>query len=187
MLDEINAERTILYKEMDRLRKRYEYYDQFNFSDELGNALAFLISEFENKDCVCKKIVCEIPEHRELVSRYFKGKDNLVSKRFSRKEFSFIVVIEKEFISQFDNLKFNTFEEMRNLLEYSSLFFVYYEGILDLEMFGAIFPYLTLFFQVLNEWRYYTGRVTFDEDILSEALHKVFSYGIAKKDFGARV
>ena len=187
MLDKINEERIRLYKEIDRLRRRYEYYDQINFSEELGNAIAFLINEFENKDCICKRIVCEIPEHEELVSRYFNGKDNLVSKRFSKKDFSFIVVIEKDFIPQFENLKFDTFEEMRNLLETSSLFFVTYEGILDLEMFGAIFPYLTVFFQSLNEWRYQTGRVTFDEDILSEALIQVLNYGAVKKDFRARI
>lgn len=187
MLDDINKERIRLQKEIDLLKRRYEYYDQFNFSEELGNAIAFLINEFENKDCVCKRIVCEIPEHEELVSRYFKGKDNLVSKRFSKKEFSFIVVVEKEFIPQFDYLKFDTFDDMKNLLQNSSLFFVKYDGLIDLEMFSIVFPYLNVFFQALNEWRYRTGRVTMDEDILSDALSQVLNYGNVKQDFGVRI
>ena len=187
MLDDINKERIRLQKEIDLLKRRYEYYDQFNFSEELGNAIAFLINEFENKDCVCKKIVCEIPEHTELVSRHFLGKDQLVTKRFSKKNFSFIVVVDKEFTNQFENLKFGSFEEMKNLLEISSLFFVKYDGLLDLEMFGIVFPYLNMFFQSLNEWRYRTGRVTFDEDILSETLLQVLNYSSVKQDFKVRI
>lgn len=174
-LQEISEEKSILLKRRMLLQKQYKYYNEFNFSENLGVAISILIKEAEGIDCVCKKLVCEVPEHEELVQRHFLGKDQMVRKRFSKKSYPFVVIIKKEFVSNFDDLTFETFDEMKQKLEDLSLFFTTYPGILDLEMFELVFPYLKHFFQILNEWRFQTGRVTLDECIIQEAMNTVLN------------
>lgn len=181
-LRRLNEERVLLQRKIQLLRKKYEYYDQFNFSDNLGDAISSLVREFEGKDCECKKIICEVPEHEELVSRHFRGRDHIVSKRFSKKEFPFVIIVEKECIDHFSNLSFSTFHDMKELLENSSLFFTSYVGVLDLPMFESVFPYLKEFFHLLNVWRSDTGRVTLDDEIINQALEQVLNHGLEFKN-----
>ena len=174
-LQEISEEKSILLKRRMLLQKQYKYYNEFNFSENLGSAISNLIKEIEDIDCLCKKIVWEIPEHEELVKRHFLGKDQMVRKRFSKKSYPFVIIVKRELSSIFDNLTFETFDEMKQKLEDSSMFFTAYPGILDLEMFELVFPYLKYFFQILNEWRFQTGRVTLDEEIIKEATSTVLN------------
>ena len=70
-LEEIKEKKALLRNKRQILQEEYEYYNDFNFTENLGKAISFLINKFENKDCVCTKIICEVPEHQEYVSRFF--------------------------------------------------------------------------------------------------------------------
>ena len=45
----------------------YKYYNQFNLSNELSQAISTIISKKENDDYVCKILVLTIPEHKDMV------------------------------------------------------------------------------------------------------------------------
>ena len=45
----------------------YQYYNQFNLSDELAHSISSIISKNENDDYVCTVITVTIPEHEGLV------------------------------------------------------------------------------------------------------------------------
>lgn len=186
-LEEIREKKTLLRNKRQILQEEYEYYNDFNFTEDLGNAISFLIQEFEHKDCVCTKIICEVPDHQEYVSRFFAGENHTVLKRYSRKKYAFVVVYEKDNIHNFDNLTFETFKDMEDLLFSSSVFLSAYPGVIDLEMFEHAFPYLQHFFYILNEWRSYTRRVTLDKDIINQALTTVLSEDLVLQDYGQRI
>ena len=168
-LQRIEEERIRLLKEIELLHKQYEFYNQFHFDDHLGQAIASLIREVDGVDCVCQKIVCEIPEHTEVVQRKLPGnrKKQDVDKHFNRKVYTYVAVLEKDRLP--DNFQFNTFNDMKKFLHNYCLAYVDYFGILNPQILSIKFPYLKLFFHLLNEWRFETGRATIDEDIVLNA------------------
>lgn len=186
-LEEIKEKKALLRNKRQILQEEYEYYNDFNFTENLGKAISFLINKFENKDCVCTKIICEVPEHQEYVSRFFLGENHTVSKRYSKKNYTFVVVYEKDNIHNFDNLTFETFKDMEELLFSSSIFLSAYPGVIDLEMLEHAFPYLQHFFYILNAWRIKTRRVTLDEDIIQHALTTVISEDLVSQDYVQKI
>lgn len=186
-LEEIREKKALLRNKRQILQDEYEYYNDFNFTEQIGKAISFLINKFENKDCVCAKIICEVLEHQEYVNRFFLGENHTVSKRYSKKNYAFVVVYEKEHTHNFDNLTFETFQDMEDLLLSSSIFLSAYPGIIDLEMLEQAFPYLQHFFYILNTWRFKMGRVTLDEDIIQHALTTVISEDLVSQDYVQRI
>ena len=177
----IEEERTRLLKEMQLLHKQYEFYNQFHFDDTLGQAIASLIKEVDGVDCVCQKIVCEIPEHTEVVRRKLSGhkKWQAFDKHFNKKVYTYVAVLEKDVA--IDNLQFATLQDMKNFLCRCCFVYVDYFGILDSQAFSIKFPYLQLFFHFLNKWRFETGRVTLNEDIVLNATEFVIHNGVVEK------
>ena len=186
-LEEIKKMKALLRNKRQILQEEYEYYNDFNFTDSLGEAISFLINKFENKDCVCAKIICEVPEHHEDVNRFFLGENHTVSKHYSKKHYAFVVVYEKDNIHDFDNLTFETFKDMEELLFSSSIFLSQYLGVIDVKMLELAFPYLQHFFYVLNVWRIKTRRVTLDEDIIQHALTTVISEDLVSQDYVQKI
>ena len=45
----------------------YKYYNQFNLSNELSQAISTIISKKENDDYVCKILTLTIPEHKGMI------------------------------------------------------------------------------------------------------------------------
>ena len=186
-LEEIKEKKALLRNKRQILQEEYEYYNDFNFTENLGKAISFLINKFENKDCVCTKIICEVPEHHEDVNRFFLGENHTVSKHYSKKHYAFVVVYEKDNIHDFDNLTFETFKDMEELLFSSSIFLSQYLGVIDVKMLEQAFPYLQHFFYILNVWRIKTRRVTLDEDIIQHALTTVISEDLVSQDYVQRI
>ena len=186
-LEEIKEKKALLRNKRQILQEEYEYYNDFNFTDSLGEAISFLINKFENKDCVCAKIICEVPEHHEDVNRFFLGENHTVSKHYSKKHYAFVVVYEKDNIHDFDNLTFETFKDMEELLFSSSIFLSQYLGVIDVKMLELAFPYLQHFFYILNVWRIKTRRVTLDEDIIQHALTTVIREDLVSQDYVQKI
>ena len=186
-LEEIKEKKALLRNKRQILQDKYGYYNDFNFTDSLGEAISFLINKFENKDCVCAKIICEVPEHHEDVNRFFLGENHTVSKHYSKKHYAFVVVYEKDNIHDFDNLTFETFKDMEELLFSSSIFLSQYLGVIDVKMLELAFPYLQHFFYILNVWRIKTRRVTLDEDIIQHALTTVISEDLVSQDYVQKI
>lgn len=186
-LEEIKEMKALLRNKRQILQDKYGYYNDFNFTDSLGKAISFLINKFENKDCVCAKIICEVPEHHEDVNRFFLGENHTVSKHYSKKHYAFVVVYEKDNIHDFDNLTFETFKDMEELLFSSSIFLSQYLGVIDVKMLELAFPYLQHFFYILNVWRIKTRRVTLDEDIIQHALTTVISEDLVSQDYVQKI
>lgn len=172
-LYKIENERIKLLKEMELLQKQYEFYNQFCFDDNLGQAISFLISAIDNVDCVCQKIVCEIPEHIEEVKRRLPGHKNkqTFEKHFNRKVYTYIAILRKS--DACNNFKFATVNEMKAFLNNICLAHTDYFGILNPQIFCKKFSCLSVFFHFLNRWRYATGRVTLDENLIKQAYDYV--------------
>lgn len=173
-LEMVEKERVFFQKRIDLLRKEYKYYDQFHFDENLGNALSHLISIVEGNEYVCAKVVREIPEHEKLVP----FQDQLVKKRISKKKHSYLVVMENSFYELMTGLEFEDFSDMEAFMQSSSLFYAEYFGIFDFKTFQQRFSYLNSFFHYLNEWRFKTGRVTFDGFILDDAIERYLNFFI---------
>ena len=72
---------------------------------------------------------------------------------------------------------------MKNFLCRCCFVYVDYFGILDSQAFSIKFPYLQLFFHFLNKWRFETGRVTLNEDIVLNATEFVIHNGVVQNAF----
>ncbi len=176
-------EKKRLQQQFELLRKQYNYYNQFNFNENLGEAISFLINKMEGIDCVCQKITCVIPEHTEVVKRKLPGmkKSQAVLKHFNKKVYIYIAVLEKKDAANL--FEFATKQEMLDFLNGNCLTYSNYFGILNAQDFALKYPYLKLFFHLLNEWRYETGRVTLDGRIVENALELVLNNEVGQNSF----
>ena len=168
-VQKIEEERIRLLKEIELLHKQYEFYNQFLFDNNLGQAIASLINEVDGIDCVCKKIVCEIPEHTEMVQRKLPGhkRKQDVLKHYNKKVYTYVAILKDNMLDE--HFKFATLQEMRSFLGHDCFVYVDYFGIFNPQNFLLKFPYLKVFFYLLNRWRFETGRATIDENIISNA------------------
>lgn len=182
-LQKVQEEKDKLQREMQLLNKQYAFYNQFHYNESLGNAIAYLIGEIEGIRCVCKKLVCEIPEHKELVKRKLPDmpKKQLVPKRFSRKVYTYIAIMKEE-VAQ-EKVQFSTAIEMKNFLNQTCLAYTDHFGILNPQDLEIHFPYLKIFFHLLNEWRFQTGRATLDDEVIENVLDAVIHHFIVQHSY----
>ena len=182
-LQRVQEEKNKLQKEMQLLNKQYVFYNQFHYNEFLGDAIAYLIEEIAGIHCVCKRLVCEIPEHKELVKRKLPNmtKKQLVPKRFSRKVYTYIAIMKEEDVEE--ERQFSTAAEMKNFLNQTCLAYTDHFGILNPQDLEIRFPYLKLFFHLLNEWRFQTGRATLDNEVIEQVLDAVTHHDIVQHSY----
>lgn len=178
----------------------YQYYNQFNISNELAQYITSIISQKENVDYVFKPIVVTVQEHSKMafsspldgynawggglnalsgaqINEINKEYGHYVEKTIPASDYAFLVIMEKDSLQKFSELSFSSFEEVKRALNDLSVFAVGYNGIFDVRNLIPGFPYLKDFFNSLDAWRAETGRVTVDEDILESSYKKVLSMG----------
>ena len=142
----------------------YQYYNQFNFSKQLSQAISTIISKNANEDYVCKVLTITIRGDNES-KRYEKSIQGI--------NHSFLVVMNDESYKSLSKLSFKNKDEINMALQILSVFSQEYNGIFDSTTLTESFPYLHDFFTSLDNWRAQTGRVTIDDDVLCESIKRV--------------
>lgn len=173
----------------------YKYYNQFNLSDQLSKTISKIISKVEKDDCVCKVLTLTIPEHKGLVfqspltnedicrpgySALSGAQINEINEKYGKyvegtipeENYSFFVVMKNEFYKKISKQTFKNKEEIKVALQLLSVFSQEYNGIFDSRDLTKKFPYLQEFFTVLDNWRAQTGRVTIDDNVLTEGAKR---------------
>jgi len=178
----------------------YDYYNQFNLSNELAQSISTIISEKEGTDYICTSLVVTIPEHNKSVFQepykyvtyshdpIHPGRAKIdvktepsryVEKKFRAEEYSYLVVMDMQSFKAFSKLKFKSENEIQRALNKLSIFNIEYDGIFDSRWLIKKFSYLEKFFDNLDNWRAEAGKVTLDDDILSECM--MHDYNVSKK------
>lgn len=173
----------------------YKYYNQFNLSNELSQAISTIISKKENDDYVCKILVLTIPEHKDMVFHspltnediYRPGFSALsgaqireIDEKYGRyiegtipeENYSFLVVMKDESYKKISKLSFKSKNGIKMALKRLGVFVEEYNGIFDSRTLSKKFPYLQDFFTSIDDWRAQTGRVTIDDNVLNESTKK---------------
>lgn len=173
----------------------YKYYNQFNLSNELSQAISTIISKKENDDYVCKILVLTIPEHKDMVFHspltnediYRPGFSALsgaqireIDEKYGRyiegtipeENYSFLVVMKGESYKKISKLSFKSKNGIKMALKRLGVFVEEYNGIFDSRTLSTKFPYLQDFFTNIDDWRAQTGRVTIDDNVLNESTKK---------------
>lgn len=173
----------------------YKYYNQFNLSNELSQAISTIISKKENDNYVCKILSLSIPEHKGLVfqspltnedicgpsaSALSGAQINYINEKYGEyvegtipeKNYSFFVVMKEESYKIISKLSFKSKDEINMALQLLSVFVQEYNGIFDSRTLSEKFPYLQDFFTSIDDWRAQTGRVTIDDNILNESTER---------------
>lgn len=181
----------------------YQYFNQFNLSNELAQSISSIISQKEKEEYICKIISVTIPEHKGLVFRspldgYIPYGGGLLAlngaqmqdicEKYGKyvegtipaEEHSFLAVMKKDDHKSFSELSFKSKEEIERALQSLSVIFKEYNGIFDSRALSQRFPYLQDFFDSLDEWRAQTERVTIDKNVLEKKLKK--SLGTTKSN-----
>jgi len=176
----------------------YKYYNQFNLSNELSQAISTIISKKENDDYVCKILTLTIPEHKGIVfhspldgyNPYGGGLNalsgaqiNEINEKYGRyiegtipeENYSFFVVMKDDSYKKISKLSFKSKDEINMALELLGVFVEEYDGIFDSRILSKKFPYLQDFFSGIDDWRAQTGRVTIDDNVLNESAKRTLS------------
>lgn len=169
----------------------YKYYNQFNISNELAQAISTIISKKENDNYVCKILTLAIPEHKGMVfdspltnediygPGYFAlngAQINEINEKYGKyiegtipeENYTFFVVMKYECYKKISKLSFKSRDEINMTLQLLSVFVQEYDGIFDSRTLSKKFPYLQDFFTCIDNWRAETGRVTIDDNVLNE-------------------
>lgn len=172
-----------------------KYYNQFNLSNELSQAISNIISKKENDNYVCKTLTLTIPEHKGMFfhspltnedicrpgySALNGAQINEINKKYGRyiegtipeENYSFFVVMKDESYKKISKLSFKSRDEINRALQLLSIFSQEYDGIFDSRTLSEKFPYLQDFFTSINDWRVQTGRVTIDDNVLIESTKR---------------
>lgn len=181
----------------------YRYYYQFNLSNELAESISLIISQKEGTDYICKPLVVTIPEHRGLVFRspldgynsYGGGVNalsgaqiNAINEKYGKyveetiptEDHTYLVIMDSKSFQTFSKFSFKSKDEIKRTLDTLSTFYSDYRGIFDSRTLSEKFPYLQEFFDRLDEWRAETGRVTLDDDILTDSIKRTLASGKSK-------
>lgn len=173
----------------------YKYYNQFNLSEELSQALSIIISKKEEGDYICKVLTLAIPEHKGMVfkspltnedicrpgaSALSGAQINEINEKYGRyiegiipeETYSFLVVMNNDSYKKISELSFKSRNEINMALQLLSVFSKEYNGIFDSTILTEKFPYLQDFFSDLDNWRAQTGRVTIDDNVLNESTKR---------------
>lgn len=173
----------------------YKYYNQFNLSEPLSQALSKIISKKEDDDYVCRIITLTVPEHKGMVfhspltnedicrpgySALSGAQINDINERYGKyiegtipeENYSFFVVMKEESYKKISKLSFKSRDEINMALQLLSVFSQEYSGIFDSRTLSEKFPYLQDFFTSIDDWRAQTGRVTIDDKVLNESTKR---------------
>ena len=173
----------------------YKYYNQFNLSEQLSQALSKIISKKEDDDYVCRILNLAIPEHKGMVfhspltnedicrpgySALSGAQINDINEKYGKyiegtipeENYSFFVVMKEESYKKISKLSFKSRDEINMALQLLSVFSQEYGGIFDSRTLSEKFPYLQDFFTSIDDWRAQTGRVTIDDNILNESIKR---------------
>lgn len=173
----------------------HKYYNQFNLSESLSQAISTIISKKEENDYVCKILTFTIPEHkgmvfhspltnedicrpgasalsgaqiREINETYGKYVEGIIPEE----NYSFLVVMDNESYKKISKLSFKSRDEINMALQLLSVLSQEYNGIFDSTTLTEKFSYLQDFFTNLDNWRAQTGRVTIDDNVLNESVKR---------------
>lgn len=183
---------------------QFRYYNQFNLSNNLAQAISFIISQKENADYICKNILVTIPEHQRLVfssrldgynpwggglnalsgaqmAAIYKKEGKYIEKTIPKQVYSYMVIMENNAYETFSKLTFENKNQIEKTLQALSTFYQEYDGIFNSNTLCENFSYLKDFFTYLDEWRALTGRVTFDDDVLETGISKVSNKKAVRK------
>lgn len=173
----------------------YKYYNQFNLSNELSQAISTIISKKENDDYVCKILTLTIPVHKGMVfhspltnedicrpgySALSGAQINEINEKYGRyiegtipeKNYSFFVVMKDESYKRISKLSFKSKDEINMALQLLCVFVEEYNGIFDSRTLSEKFPYLQEFFTNIDNWRAQKYRVTIDDNVLNESTKR---------------
>jgi len=173
----------------------YKYYNQFNLSEQLSQALSRIISKKEEEDYICKVLTLAIPEHKGMVfqspltnedicrpgaSALSGAQINEINEKYGRyiegiipeETYSFLVVMNNDSYKKISELSFKSRNEINMALQLLSVFSQEYNVIFDSTILTEKFPYLQEFFSDLDNWRAQTGRVTIDDNVLNESTKR---------------
>lgn len=173
----------------------YKYYNQFNLSNELSQAISTIISNKENDNYVCKILTLTILEHKGMVfqspltneqicrpgcSALSGAQINEINEKYGRyiegiipeENYSFLVIMKEESYEKISKLSFKSKDEINMALQLLGIFVQEYNGIFDSRALSEKFPYLQDFFTSIDDWRAQTGRVTIDDNVLNESTKK---------------
>lgn len=173
----------------------YKYYNQFNLSDTLACSISSLISKKENENYVCKIMNVTIPSHNELVFKSPLTNDDFcgpgavnlngaqiqaINEKYGyysvelipEEGISFFVVTKEKELEKLPELTFNSKKEIKETLEKHCVICEDYFGTFDSRTLIKEFPYLNVYFGILDEWRALTNRVTIDTDVLEKGAQK---------------
>ena len=185
----------------------YKYYNQFNLSDQLSHAISSIISKKEKDDYVCKILTLTISEHKGLVFHSPLTNEDIcrpgymalsgaqindINEKYGKyiegtipeENYSFLVVMRKEFYKKILTLTFKNKEEIEGALKLLSILSQRYNGTFDSRTLIEKFPYLQDFFISLDAWRSQTGRVTIDDNVLKESTKRTLCKRKAHSRFG---
>ncbi|MCM1053347.1 MAG: hypothetical protein NC483_05185 [Ruminococcus sp.] len=175
--------------------KEYPYYDMFNFTEELGDAIATIINSKEGTNYACARVDCTIPEHKGQVwvspldgynpwgggLNALSGAErraidekygHFVDATIPAESINYLILIEADKLERLQSIKFTSYEEIKGFLKALCPIYLAYTGYFNPNVFYAKFPYLKSFFDALNKWRAETGRVTIDDDVLNACLQE---------------
>lgn len=175
----------------------YQYYNQFNLSNELSQSISSIISVKEKDDYICKIINVTIPEHKGLVfhsplttedicrpgaSALSGAQIAAINREYGwydegiipAKDFPFFVVIKNDKLEEFSKMSFCDEKQITDTLQEYSIIYHKYFGTFDSRTIIEKFPYLQCFFDCIDEWRAETNRVTVDEKVLKKAKTETF-------------
>lgn len=178
---------------------KFNYFNQFNISDDLAKAISLIISQKENSNYICKILNITIPEHKGLIFhspldgyepwggglKALSGAQiQAVNEKYgwytegiiSEQSFPYFVIVEQESLDMISKIVFSDSSEIHEVLKSLCVISASYFGSINVRVLIQRFPYLKDFFDYLDEWRAKTGRVTLDKDVLNEALSRTL-YG----------
>ena len=130
----------------------YKYYNQFNLSNELSQAISTIISKKENDDYVCKILTLTIPEHKGMIFHSPLTNEDIcrpgysalsgsqireINEKYGRyiegtipeETYSFFVVMKDESYKKISKLSFKSREEINMALQLLSVFVQEYNGV----------------------------------------------------------
>ncbi len=170
----------------------YKYQNQFNMDTALSEAVTSIINSHEKERYVCKVLICEVPEHKDLIfvspldgyNAYGGGLNALsgaqiaaINEKYGKyvpgtveaEDYSYLGVMLESDYQFFKELKFKSREEIYRILKSLCPVVTEYDGIFNPNIFYERFPYLQPFFTSIDTWRAETGRVTIDQKVLVKA------------------
>lgn len=173
----------------------YKYYNKFNLSEQLSQAISTIISEKENDYYVCKILKLSVPKHEDIIfqspltnadicgqgcSALNGAQIQEINKKYGKyiegtipeADYYYLVVMKDEYYKKISKLSFKSRDAIDGALQFSTIFAQKYDGIFDSRTLSGELPYLQDFFTSIDDWRAQTGRVTIDDNVLNESTKK---------------